>query len=249
MFNNKRARNLKYAYLIIIMVLSPLFNQVSDSKESLLPIKTFYATFQREEFEKERYSNTAGYIYFYNSDCIWMRVVKPFTQQIKIDTTGMLIFYPDKKLAIKINTRNSITLSFLTPFLASLRNDYCLPDLGYQMKDYYLKADTLSTEWHPSKERKSDLGTTIIKSISNKVVQVVVSLPDHQPSQILRFYTHTLINDTFWFPESLSIVSGTPQDRRIEKIKLDHISIDRALPDTITSFILPDDTVIKEYSW
>ena len=220
------------------------------NKLSSIPIKTLSASFQREEIENDRLLKTEGTIFFSIPDRVWIVVKKPVNQIIKIDSTFMLIYYPANNLAFKINSKNSFSSSFISPFIASLRSDYGLSDLNYQMKKFEMVLDTLITEWHPHEQDKKKLGTTIIKMVSNKINQVIILDTSNKNSlQKFVFKNYILINNIHWVPNSVTTFKNVSKNQFFDKVELKNIYIDAALPDSIIGFTIPPNATIKEYKW
>ncbi|MBD3338284.1 MAG: hypothetical protein GF353_04215 [Candidatus Lokiarchaeota archaeon] len=239
-----------FIQFFILIILCYFTNNISISQVTSIPIKTLSANFERGEIEKKRISKTEGTICFASPNLLWIRVHYPISQYIKIDNDQMQIYYPNKKLLMNIKSETSISLSFLTPFIASLRSDYGLSDLNYQIKDYQIQSDTLRTEWHPPKELKKELGITKIETVSNRIKNVTIIAPSKKSkTQQFFFDDYIMINNTFWYPQSVKIVKGAPEDSIIDKIRMENISINAVLPDSITGFKIPDDVTIKEFKW
>jgi len=199
-------------FVFVLIIVVKTYSQTSVS-----PINTLKADFLRQEIDENgKHFLTEGSIFFSAPDKVWIWVHNPVNQQILIADKKMHIFYPLSNSVFNINSEKPISLSFLTPFIAALRNDYGLSELKYSVLNFEMIKDTLISIWHPHEVVKEYLGVIEIKTVSEKVFEVTKFAPDKDEiMHEIRFSDHVQLNDIFWLPTVVALLVLPTKSRHI----------------------------------
>jgi len=223
-------------------------NLLSQINPTLL--NSLSAHFMREEFENNKLSITKGVIYFKTPNQVWIQVNEPVIQNIKIDSDKMSIFYPINNKLFNFTSKSSFSLSFLTPFIASLESDYGLSKLKYQLNNYKFEKDTLTSSWYPHPKADKRLGKVIVKTVSDKIIQVIkLDKSGKKKIEWITFEKYLIINDIFSFPELITIYKNSSENQFSERIYLEEIKINHSIPNSITNFTIPDNVIVEDFAW
>lgn len=233
---------------LLILSLLSLFVWINYAQTNPV-IKSIISSYERKIERNDKFEITSGKIYFISPASMYIITKEPENQWMKIDSNQMVIYYPDSKKVFKINAQNNFELPFLPTFLLTLRKDYGLSELGFNVTNYGTKNDTIETYWKSKKEIAGGIQHAVIKTISKLIKSVEITTQDSKSYSRIVFDDYINCLNNYWFPMQFQIHKSTPRLVYHETVSLKEAQFNVTIPDSIINFKIPDDAEVKVTEW
>ncbi|MCF7911335.1 MAG: hypothetical protein K9M99_02315 [Candidatus Cloacimonetes bacterium] len=191
--------------------------------------------------------SVSGKIY-YDGDKTTIVISEPLLQWMIVEDNSMLIYYPDELKAIKLNTRNPVTLPFFKTFIGVINENLGLAELGYTIDRNEVVEDTLFLYWNPPQVLAKTFGQHILKLKDNKIVY---SEQQNKKGKILSktIYSDYMEVNNFTFPLQVESYVYEKKSVSVELITYSNPIFNGKLPEEIELFTLPDNIEVNEIDW
>ncbi|MDP4164545.1 MAG: hypothetical protein Q8898_15725 [Bacillota bacterium] len=214
---------------------------------SATTVKTISADLDRHLKKGSTEQSISGHIYYTDKKSILV-INKPLSQWMIFENNRMIIYYPAEKNAIRIISRDPLSMPFFQTFIGPATDNFGLAAKGYSISWNEMKQDTLFIHWKPPRETKM-LGEFTVMLQKNRLVSTEQKASDGQVISRSFFAAHIRHGNSF-FPRSVTSMIFSGKDTVvIESITYSNIVFDRTLPDTILEFSLPVRTMVKDIEW
>jgi len=227
-----------YLILILMLIVLNAYGQI---------IKTVSVKFTRIVKQKKSEEIIKGNIYYEGNKTIVV-TKEPLNQWMILENNIMLIYYPDKKKAIRIKSKNPVSLPFFHSFIGLVDENLGLAKLGYTIDKNELHGDTLFVYWKPPKKAENILGEFIL-SLKNNIIVSTKSKDPKGKTIIKTSYNSFIEHDNQFFPLEIKSVIYSGNNVTTESIIYNNPVFDESLPKQISQFTLPDDIEVKEVEW
>ena len=226
--------------ILALLFITTFFAAVSYSQ-------TIQVEFTRIADRKNRKEIAKGKIY-YDGTKTTLKVYEPLNQWMILDASSVLIYYPDHKQAIKINSNNPTTLSFFQVFIGIVKEDFGLSQLGYTVRESKFKGDTLFVYWNPPKITAKIISEFILGLYRDKIVFTEAKGTDGNAIGRTTFHNY-LTYGAMHFPLEMKMMKFAENDTTIEEIVYFNPIIDQPLPAEVVNFAVPPEIKVEEMAW
>jgi len=205
--------------------------------------------FQREHIEKGRREIVKGKIYYQFPSKTVIKVIEPINQQMIVKEKEMIIYYPENQKAFRITSSlYPFSMPFFQAFIGVVKEDYGLTEMGYTLKNYERKGDTLISYWSPPKNLSKLLGEITLEYKENKLTRLEIRAPKGNLISQTLFKNH-IIYGSIWFPLEISISRYLNSGPSFEKVVYSNPQFNAPLPPEIVNFKIPANVKVKEVEW
>lgn len=232
-------------YHTIVFIISQLIIQSIYAQE----LQSVEVNFFREIKKNKSIEVTEGTFIHDRTDLFnAISLSTPIKQTINFENNNLIIYYPDKKEAIKIKSNSSVSLSFFYMYINLLEKDIGLEEKGFILFDSYINGNELTTYWKRlGKKKKTDV-IIILKYINNDVHSVQIksknnSLISHS------FYKDYITTNGIRFPGVIQNEFYTSSDTTIETITYNNVNINQKLSVVMSKYLIPPETIIIDAEW
>ncbi|TET78063.1 hypothetical protein E3J38_09055 [candidate division TA06 bacterium] len=204
--------------------------------------------FLREHTESGGKEVTSGLVYYHQPSTVILRVTYPLEQWMVFEDTVTTIYYPASRQAFRIISRFGSYPPFVQAFIGVAERDYGLSVLGYRVRDYNVRADTLISHWAPPKGLSLFLGETILKIKDDKIVYTESRTVRGETLRKSVHKKHVRYQGTY-FPMEILTTEYSRTDSTFEKVIFSEPKFNSPLPEEVLTFHIPTDVEVKEVRW
>ena len=221
-----------------------LFLQVAS------PFETMDVRFERELINEPNEKDVSkGIVFYRQSDArLVVEVYYPINQIIVISGKNFLLYYPDQKSAVEIESSIPLSLPFVATMIAPYRPNYGLSDMGFQLDKSERRGDTLVSTWNSPTKAKDIVGNFKLIEFKRRIIYAESFKPDGQIATTASFTNYKRVG---FVNVALDVVSTVFKQKgnEIEKLHFIEPHFNEPIPDSIINFTLPTGTPIKRVKW
>ncbi len=226
---------MKHKIIIIICLFSIAY--------SIVPGSVIYFEYQKEKNGSKQESASVYHVPYIGS---YIFVNEPIIQNIKMISESLLYYYPQKNIALIMN--NPDALISTTPvqlFTNTGSEDQGLGDMGFSLKEYELKRDTLIKTWELKGKKKKEYIRIDVFSKDQEIIKTRSYNNDNSMIKEVNFRNWIKINN-YAYPLEIEILENNDTN----KYTFWGIKELDALPDSLMNkFSLPENCDIHEYTF
>jgi hypothetical protein len=203
--------------------------------------------FTRLLYKDKKTEKISGQI-FYSDSVTFIKISYPLNQWVLYRKDGIIIFYPDEKNAIKINSNSPAFLPFFHSILGLVDENINLDKLHYTIVKRIKSRDTLKIFWKPPKELKGNLGEYHVSLLNDNIT--AIENFDNKGKLVLT--THYEVYKKFDgrnFPTKTITLIYTEKAVNKEEAYFSNIHISKKISDEMRNFKIPKDVKIKNIDW
>jgi len=212
----------------------------------LSSINSMTFNFERTIAINDSIEVVSGTIYYSPEGKSIVEVNSPILQYMIFEKNIWKVYYPEDKYAYVFKGESEFQIPFVDIFFSSLKEDFGLVELGYELANYEFLNDTIISIW--SNQKLNEYHLIKLLQVKEKYISFELIIRD---STFLKttFLKHYQYNDKFIPVEISSEIHGhlTNENEIItEKIQITNLSINTEFPEKIKKFEIPSEIDIKE---
>jgi hypothetical protein len=188
-----------------------------------------------------------GSMIFRSPDRVRMSVYDPVHQELQGDSTGLVIYYPDRDRGFRIRSRSAGLLPSPRAFLAATLPDFGLAAEGCTLDRFESQGDTLVTRWKGPPGPLLGDHEFVLRTVGRNLVFVDHRDPSGDSITRVRFSNHRDCGD-FGFPLQAEFLEGRPPVL-VKLIRLSDVEIDPVLDESDLSVTIPSTASVAEETW
>ncbi len=211
------------------------------------PYQTLQGNFQKVNDRDGQVDSSSGIFFVKKMDYMYLEVTHPIHQIMVIEGNVTLVYYPERKLAYRITSKNPAMLPFVPKLIAALRSEIGFDNLGLKLEKQELLGDTLISYWI-SPDPEKNIGRYQMIQVNDQPVQIFYTTPDSLFASKLVFQNYRPVGDLI-LPHKIVSESVSTRGVTIEKVYFSQLKKDVPLPTRVVRFDLPDDVAVEEKEW
>ncbi|NOX36084.1 MAG: hypothetical protein GXO78_00955 [Calditrichaeota bacterium] len=243
-----------YRWLLMWVVVGMLgvggngFGQSLDfASVSSLPYQTLQGSFQKVNDRDGQVDSSSGTFYVKKMEYMYLEVTHPIHQIMVIEGNETLIYYPDRKLAFRLKSKNPVLMPFIPQLIASQRADIGFDNLGLKLEKQEFQGDSLISYWI-SPDPEKNIGRYQMIQVNDLPIQIFYVSPDSMFASKILFTAYRQVDDLM-LPHRIITENVSVKGVTIERIYLTDLKKNLPLPPEIVQFDLPDDVTVEEKEW
>jgi outer membrane lipoprotein-sorting protein len=204
--------------------------------------------FQREFTNDQGQKDVSKGIVYYWGDKLAVKVYYPIDQIMVLSGNTMTIYYPKEKTAFDIHARIPFELPFVSVIVAPNQPNYGLTQMGYRLEKSERSGDTLTSFWLPPTKAEKVVGRFKLVECKRKLLYAQSFKPNGKISTTVLFSNY---RKTSKWTVALDVTaySYTSTGMETEIIHFQTPEFDKAVPDSIANFRIPEGTPVKREQW
>ncbi len=214
---------------------------------SSLPYQTLQGSFQKVNDRDGRIDSSSGVFYVKKMDYMYLEVTHPIHQIMVIEGNETLIYYPERRLAYRLKSKNPVLMPFIPQLIASQRADVGFDNLGLKLEKQKFQGDSLLSYWVSPDPDKS-IGRYQMIQVNDLPIQIFYVSPDSMFASKILFAAYRQVDDLM-LPHQIITENVSVKGVTIEKIYLSNLKKNQPLPSEIVQFDLPDEVTVEEREW
>ena len=185
-------------------------------------------------------------IYYDNFKGMFMQVLEPVNQRVRMNPEEFIYYYPNKNIAMLMNNRNgTLSSTPLQLFLNTGSVDLGLSSMGFSLKDHIIRQDTLIKIWELKGKKKREYIHIDVYIHDKQIFKTESYDGNEKLIKKVEYYNWKELNNYF-YPMRLRI---NENEIWIEYNFFNLTKLD-TIPDSVyQAFKLPEDCDIYEYTW
>jgi hypothetical protein len=234
--SNRKMKTKTLFYLLFVLFISQSFNTLTIS-------------FVRTVENNNKKEISKGYIYYYDNKTITLKITAPILQWMVISGNKTLIYYPEENKALNIKSQAPAVLPFFQAFIAIIKSDFGLSEIGFKLRKNEFKEDTLYTYWESPENLKNAKISYILMIYNDRIIGIKVIKQIEEILAELRFKDHYPYGGLYFH---LKMDITQYQSKKItvyENIIYSNPIFDHPLPEEVVHFQIPENIETKEIEW
>ncbi len=175
---------------------------------------------------------------------MYLMISDPIVQNVRMNPEEYIYFYPQENMAMIMNNRDGVLASApLQLFLYAGSEDMGISGLGFELKEHYLKSDTLVKIWELKGEKKQEYLRIEAFHSKDHLLKTMSYNSNNDLMKLVEFKEWQELNN-YSYPMQLIIM----EEERKSHYNFQDLYILKDIPDSVKAkFTIPKDCVIYEY--
>lgn len=166
-------------------------------------------------------------------------IEKPLRQELCIDEQGMLVYYPDKRDAIRIlDPGETLAFRFIQIAHRSSLPDFDLGAEGAVLIDYAVRGDTLESRWAGPENTPWHDQRFTLTAVENRLLCAAQRLSDGTLMMEIELSNHLSVG-AMEIPQHFVLHEHREVGSRIEELEFWDLEVDATSPDSVGALQLP----------
>lgn len=189
-----------------------------------------------------------GNIYYSQKGAVHIEVTSPVNQLITLTGKEMQLYYPKERKAFVFESANPMSLPFASAFLASTRESFGLPEIGFTVLSVVRAGDSVISSWGPPPAGRQQVEKVVMTEVNGDVVKTESYAPKNKLSTRTTYKNFVSIQQG---RVPLEIYGGwqTPKGWTRENLMFSDPTTIAALPAHLNGFTIPPDVTPRRTQW
>lgn len=228
----------------ILMVIGLWLSAIVCAVPSASAIQTLATEFRLERSSGTGLEVVKGIVHYSAPDFTLIHVSDPIEQYFRVDSTSVVIYYPDEERALRLPAANTLTFPFFHALISIQDSDLNLSHLGFGIASSGFSGDSLIVRWEPPTALAANIGAIVMAYHSDRLVSLDFIDPKGNLLQRTTYSDYIVYKEDA-FPLSIMSTSYGLQSA-YERMDFESPRFDLVLPDSIVSFEIPPDIEIED---
>ena len=208
--------------------------------------------FQKVPASPESRADTLSGTFYYSADGkTLLMLVRPISQVFWVNGTQMVIYYPERKRAFKLQSREVVVPPVVGDLPMVLKPDYGLSQLGFRSAEHALSNDTLYVTWELATSRRSKASAVkfITAEVKGHLAWVRAEASDGKAKYETHFQQYRLIHRDVSLPERILYIRYSSTESDTVWVRFSHLHWLARTPAMVKEYQIPEGVIIEERTW